>query len=560
MKWWVPPVVAALLCLPGLWLPFMLDDWFHLSAIDAWLGIGERVPRYFDHFRDPWGTPNVFAFFHGDNARWVESGMTPWWLDPSLDIRFLRPLSTLTHVLDHQVFGTWAVGAHAHGIAWYVACVVVVGLFLRQVLPERLAWIATLLFALDDAHWYAALWIANRNALVAVIPALLGLMAHIRWQRGWRPGLPLSVLGLGLGLAGGEPALGVFALLLAYQLWGDARSRLGGLVPAVLLGLVWAAVYKGFGYGAHGSGMYLDPVADPGGYLLAGVVRAPMLVAGQVLSLPVDVAVLFRAFEAPSVVAGIAASGLLIWAARRGPPGVGWLAAGGALALIPVLATAPINRLLVVASIGMFPALAAVLDEGWRERRWGLVALVAVPHVVLSTAGWFVTTGGSLLIADRYAEVGDQFEDRLGSGDVVIVGVSDPGLAVYQPIERAYLGSPRPRTMVFTDLTISDHRVTRVDHDTLRVEILDGRMGAHPFEKLFRNFDEAPLEVGHEQRSGPVRVRAAGGDVDGVHTVEVDLDFDDVSVAAWTSDGFQVLELDVGEVVDVAYAAGPIGI
>ncbi|MCP4808085.1 MAG: hypothetical protein GY884_22300 [Proteobacteria bacterium] len=202
----------------------MLDDWFHLSAIDTWLGVGERMPRYFEQFRDPWGTPNVFAFFHGDNAQWVESGMVPWWLDPALDIRFLRPLSTLTHVIDHQLFGTWAVGPHAHGILWYVASVVVVGLFLREVLPERIAWISTLLFALDDAHWYAALWIANRNALVALVPALLGLVAHIRWRRGWRPGLPLSVLGLALGLAGGEPALGVFALLLAYQRWGGGPA------------------------------------------------------------------------------------------------------------------------------------------------------------------------------------------------------------------------------------------------------------------------------------------------------------------------------------------------
>ena len=557
MRWWVPPLAGALLCLPGMWLPFMLDDWFHLSALDAWLGDGQRLPPFFAHFRDAWGSPNVFSFFHGATTPFIEAGVTPWWMEPTLSIRFLRPLSTLTHLVDHQLFGTWAVGAHVHSMLWYLTCIVVVGMLLREVLDERLAWLSTMLFALDDGHWYAALWIANRNALVAVVPALLGLVAHIRWQRGWRPGLPLSVLGLGVGLAGGEPALGVFALLLAYQLWGDARHRLAGLVPSLAIGVVWAAIYKGFDYGAHGSGMYLDPIADPAGYILAGLWRAPMLVAGQVLSLPVDVAVLFPELRAPAVVLGLAASGLLVWAARRGPPAVRWLAAGGALALLPVVATAPINRLLVVASIGMFPALAVLLDQGWREKRWGLVALLGVPHVLVSSLGWLVTTGGSLLIAERYAQVD---WDVLGDGDVVMVGVADPGVGVYMPIERAYLGKGRPRTGVYPDFTPSDHRVTRTDETTLRVEILDGRIGPHPFEMLFRNFDAAPLEVGHEQANGAVVMRAAGGDAQGIHTVDVTLDFEQVDVAIWTAEGFEVIDLAVGEVRDVPYARGPIGL
>ncbi|MCP4921443.1 MAG: hypothetical protein GY913_31485 [Proteobacteria bacterium] len=331
-------------------------------------------------------------------------------------------------------------------------------------------------------------------------------------------------------------------------------------MPAVSLGLVWAAIYKGFGYGAHGSGMYLDPLADPGAYLVAGVVRAPMLVAGQILGAPVDVAVLFPDLELPSVVLGVVACGVLVWAARRGSPAVRWLAAGGALALIPVLATAPINRLLVVASVGMFPALAVLLDEGWREKRWGLVALVAVPHVLVSGLSWFVVTGGSLMFAQGYADVGEEISERLVPGEYVVVGVSDPGLAVYLPIERLYLREPFPSAFVHSDLTVSDHRITRVDEDALRVEILDGRMGAHPFEKLFRNFATAPIEVGHTEVAGPVEVRAAGGDADGIHTVEVTLDFDRVGVCVWSTDGFEVVELAVGEERVVTYAPGPIGI
>ena len=81
--------------------------------------------------------------------------------------------------------------------------------------------LALLVFTLDSSHTWPVAWIANRNALVAAVPALLGLVAHLRWrEQGWRPGLPLSMLGLGVGLLGGEAALGVFAYVGAYELVG----------------------------------------------------------------------------------------------------------------------------------------------------------------------------------------------------------------------------------------------------------------------------------------------------------------------------------------------------
>ena len=86
---------------------------------------------------------------------------------------------------------------------------------------------ALFLFAVDESHLFAALWLANRNALVAAVPVLFGLCAHLRWREdGWRWGLPLSLGGYVVGLLGGETALGALAYLAASR--GIRRARPAG--------------------------------------------------------------------------------------------------------------------------------------------------------------------------------------------------------------------------------------------------------------------------------------------------------------------------------------------
>ncbi|HZI07883.1 MAG TPA: hypothetical protein VEZ71_27945, partial [Archangium sp.] len=257
---WLSLLAALVLTLPTAWLGFMSDDFIHLLILEG--------------FPAP-GTPlDLFRFAGGDPVelqRLMDEGPYPWWTLPELKLTFWRPLSSALAVLDHTLFGRNAVGYHLHSLAWYLGMVALFGTLLRRLLPGALGALALFLFAINGAHFMVAGWIANRNALVAAVPALFGLWMHLESRESRRTwALPLSLAGLAVGLMGGESALGLFAYVLAYELLGDkggVKERLRAIAPAALLGLVYLVVYKLNGYGASGSGSYMDPVGEPGRFL-----------------------------------------------------------------------------------------------------------------------------------------------------------------------------------------------------------------------------------------------------------------------------------------------------
>ena len=267
---WLSLLAALGLTLPTAWLGFMSDDFIHLLILEGFPAPGT-----------PW---DLFRFAGGDPAetqRLMDEGPYPWWTLPELKIAFWRPLSSALETLDYRLFGRDALGYHLHSVAWYLAVVALFGALLRRWMPGSLAMLALLLFAMDDSHLLPVGWISNRNALVSTALALAGLWLHLEWREaGKRQALPLSLLALAVSLTAGESALGVFAYVLAYELLGDkggVKERLRAIAPAALLGLVYLVVYKLNGYGAHGSGSYMDPVGEPGRFLVGALARVPVL-------------------------------------------------------------------------------------------------------------------------------------------------------------------------------------------------------------------------------------------------------------------------------------------
>ncbi|HEX8440210.1 hypothetical protein, partial [Archangium sp.] len=278
---WLSLLAALVLALPTVWLGFFSDDFTHLLILEGFPSLASP----YDLFRFAGGDPEGLR-------RMIDQGPYPWWTLPELKLAFWRPLSSALAVLDHSLFGRNAVGYHLHSLAWYLGMVALFGALLRRFLPGTVAALALFLFAIDGAHFLVAGWIANRNALVAAVPTLFGVWMHLEWREARRPwALPLSLLGLAVGLLGGETALGVFAYLLAYEVLGardGVKERARALAPVALLGLVYLGVYKRLGYGASGSGSYVDPVGEPGRYLLAALGRVPALLGGLVLEVPAD--------------------------------------------------------------------------------------------------------------------------------------------------------------------------------------------------------------------------------------------------------------------------------
>lgn len=487
-----------MLSLPSLGVGFFGDDYLHLAILD-----GQPAPA----------TPfDLFTFASGNPAEtwhWVERGPYPWWTLPELKLAFWRPLSSALMVLDHALFGRNPVPYHLHSILWYLLTIVAAAGVLRR-LPGAAGGLALLFFALDETHVFPVMWVANRNALVATAPALFGLWMHLRWrEQGWRPGLPLSLVGLATGLLGGETALGVFAYLGAYELLGNpgpvgARAR--GLLPALLLGVGYFLVYRALGYGAQGSGTYFDPVAEWQQYLPALVTRISTLMAGLLWVLPPELWVLAPSLRPLQLVVGciaIAGVGGLILAVRRTLSTeewrhTRWLVAGGLLSLLPVAATFPAGRLLLVPSLGA-SALLAVLAlgvwralpglRGWRKLSLGAVAAAMLGVQGLATVVWGLypyvlrTIGDLSLEAIARIEVD---EARLAQQRVVTLVVPDPVIGLYPAIIRAAQGRSLPRSWLPLSLAPYDHVLHRTGDAALELSLPDGRFLSTELEQLFR--------------------------------------------------------------------------
>ncbi len=302
-------VLAGLLVLPALNMGYVLDDYMHLAALEGLPSLASR----FDLFTFANGDPEITTPF-------IERGPFPWWTYPRVRLSFFRPLSSALHWGEHALFGRAPVLAHVHSLLWYAAVAAIVAGLYRRTLPAGAAVLAALLYVIDETHLMPAAWLANRNALVAAAPGLLGLWAHLRAREdGWKPGRFWSVIGLGLGLAGGEAALGAFAYVLAYELTaapGTLKARLVALWPAVALGVVYVGFYKALGYGARDSAIYIDPASTPLRFLAVAPARALALLGALVLAAPVDLW-MFKESAKPGLVAAGGVAAIVTWLLLR---------------------------------------------------------------------------------------------------------------------------------------------------------------------------------------------------------------------------------------------------
>ena len=80
--------------------PLALDDFMQRALIE-----GRPIPKR--------GPLNLYDFVANDNrTALLDQGAIPWWSDPHLTIRFLRPLPSALVWADHRLFGYAAFGPH----------------------------------------------------------------------------------------------------------------------------------------------------------------------------------------------------------------------------------------------------------------------------------------------------------------------------------------------------------------------------------------------------------------------------------------------------------------
>ncbi len=518
--------LAVLLVLPALGSSLVADDYIHRIRLSPTLT--------FPGFDDP--PLDLFVFGSGDpeqRRQLMEEGGFAWWTAEGFKMAFWRPLSVVTHVLDHWLWADSSVLMHAHSIVWFAALLAAVACLYRRFHAPWIAGLALLLYAFDDARGMVLSFVANRNALIAAVFGVWSLIVHDRWRRdGWQPGAALAPLLFGAALLAGESALAITGYLFAYALFmdpGATRRRLAALAPYALLVVAWAVAYRTLGYGTHASGIYINPADEPARFLAALSVRLPILLLAQIAGPPSDLWLVYSHGVAAAVyafsLASLAIAAALLWPLLRRSAVTRFWTLGAVIAAVPVCATFPSDRLLVFVGIGAMGALASLLassmddtvSEGAVRRASAriVVAVLIVVHLVIAPlllplrALSVVQMGAVFERVDRSLPATDAVRDKT----VVIVSAPVDGLVAYTPIRRAARGMPRPKRLRLLATGTAEVRVTRLDAFTLRLRPEAGFYGAE-IERMVRSLSQ-PMAPGYTVRLSDMEVTVTAVTQDG---------------------------------------------
>lgn len=478
--------LALVLSLPAVFSGYATEDWLFRAAT--------RLPF-------EWSNLNLY------DARDVKDGVAvaravgtlPWLTPDDFRISFWRPLSSLTHHFDYRLFPVSPAVAHLHSLLYYLACVAAVGALMRRLIaPAWVAGLAVVLYAIDDAHGVTVGWISNRHVVMATALSVLSLWAHDRLRRdGWRPGAWLSPSSLAVALTCSEAAVGALGYFVAYALLLDRepRRRWFAIVPVLAVGATWAIAFRALGHGAVGSGLYIDPWLGAGDFLRALPERAGVLLLGQLGAPPSDRWHLVGATARLALATG----GYLLFALVLG---VTWrdrrarfFALGMVLSLVPLAATFPSDRGLMLSGIGGFGLVAVVIEKTvTRGAARGLGAGLLLLH-----AGWapLVHPKRSLAMAELSADMERASSSAYGglhAFDERLVVLNAPDFYFCKMLReiRWTRWLPAPGiTCIAGSVRVT---LTRLDPNAISVEVHPDFLD-RPFNRLFRA-ESRPMRVG----------------------------------------------------------------
>lgn len=485
---WPAITVGLVLALPALWVGLQGDDWTIRATV-----LELHTVRHVA------GTPlNPFSFLDGDperTRRLMDAGWLPWWSAPEARASFFRPVTGLTHIADYRLLDRWPALMHVHSLAWFAVLLWAVAVLYRRLMGQSLGlWVAalaTLLFAVDEAHAMPVGWLANRNTLIAGVFGVLALIAHDRWRRdGWRAGALLAPVALAAALLAKEAAACVGAYLLAYALFldrGPWRKRLLSLLPCLAVGVVWIVAWKAMGHGLEHMGIYADPGREPLRYLRQTALNGPLLLCGQ-WALPGSDTSLMLSSTALRIhwlwAVGVTALVALALAPliARDRLARFW-ALGMLLSLLPACAAFIADRLLLFVGLGAMGLLAQWLagrgeDAPWLPAspvwRWlarvAAVAFVLV-HLVVAPLLLPVATGGmrmwGTLLDRQYAGLPD--DEAFATQTAVFANSVTPLAEVLWIQQRLRRGQPIPVRSLRLCPSMAAATLNRVDDRTLVV-------------------------------------------------------------------------------------------
>ncbi|MGE0323869.1 MAG: hypothetical protein AB7S68_16275 [Polyangiaceae bacterium] len=376
---WAAALIGMLLALPSVFTGLQTEDHYHYRAIR-------------DGVVDPPWRINLFNYISGNVAGIYglkDFGTVPWFTLKDYKVSFWRPLTSFTHWIDYHYFPSAPWVAHVQSLLWYGALILAAAALYRRLLSAPwLAALATLLYAIDDAHAHPVGWLANRNAILATLFGVTAIWAHDVWRRpsgasrGARTAAAIvAPLSLGVGLLCGEFAVGALGYLVAHALFlephGNTRltniaKRAAVLMPSLAAFGLWFYFYRKFGHGTYGTDFHLDPLADTGRFFVQALWRLPALIAGQLFG--IDCEAWWRlpasvVYAMAGVVCVFVAA--FLWWLRptlRDSQARFWLV-GALMATLPACAAMPQDRLLFFSGLGGMAIVALAVRQAIEQTR-----------------------------------------------------------------------------------------------------------------------------------------------------------------------------------------------
>jgi hypothetical protein len=480
-------VVSLLLLAGGLRVPFFLDDYLHQAMMTGSADLPWKPTQ-------PWDLYTIVPGDAGFTQRSAALGTAPWWKAEAFQITFFRPLASLSLYLDHLLFPGSAVFAHLSSLIWFALLLGSVALLYRRVEGGKAAaGLAFLLFALDDAHVFPAVWAANRGALIAAVFSFLALYFHHRYRNDKNIAFALlSWASFAMGLLGGEIALSMMGFMGAFVLFLDPDGPKRGLLyilPHVAIVIVWRIVYSRLGFGVFGSDLYIDPLSAPSAFVASAARRLVFLVSAQLTIPGSEVYVLLPKFWRPLYLIFYLA--WFVWAAvvfapivRRDRIARFWCA-GMMMAAVPSAATFPHDRLMLIAGIGGMGLISSLLLSFFdrsvslprRKLTGAFVAWMILSHLILSPLSFPLRIGllrNMASLADRATRSipdSDDFENKT----VIIANGPDMFLSSFIPIWRHSFGLTIPKRVETAVNTLSPVILFRDSDRSLTFTVKDGQ-------------------------------------------------------------------------------------
>jgi hypothetical protein len=555
-------VIAIGLALPGVNSGFALDDYFMLGELSK-----HTAPYDLYHFVAAQSVPQRVA-----------TGLLPWWANANLDIHLFRPLTSLLMSADYRVFGGWAVGYHLHSIVWFSILLLLVRVLFRRVLDPTTALLALTVFALSPCLSQPAGWLAARHLLVAAVPVATGLVLltrDLRFRR-WLAGAAFVI-----ALCASEAGLGGLSFWAAYEFFGpDLRSgrRRWYAAAPVALGILYLVVYRLAGVGVHGSGLYLDPLSNPVGYLRAAPVRIALQLGNALFGIDGGAGLVW---PKPMAMLSLAIVVLVIWLSvrlwgqvtRSERAQLQWLVPGALIATVAAVGGTPGARALVIPQLGFAPLLAVLMRHGWRRLTnqdqgvaphvvrafailLGLVHLALAPLITLANGkGFRNAVNGSADIAQQMVQASGR------ATRVVLLTGSDPMVWLYALTMGRMLDPDAGNCWWAASAARSQHRIEAIGSRQIRIDLAATALLAAPFEQLHRN-PTPPISPGTQvtQCGAVIRVLGAGGAAPARLEVTLPLSLDDPSLVllAWRNGRIErISSAELQRGLSIPWSPGP---